>query len=129
VIVVDSSVLIAAMRGHTTEAARRFRSEVDPDEVMIGDLVLLEVLQGADGERHARAIERELRVFVVAEMLDLSIAVKVAENFRQLRRVGVTIRKTTDLVIGTFCIERGHLLLQQDRDFAPMVEHLGLRLV
>lgn len=127
-IVVDSSVLIAAMRGHASEAATRFRSEVDPDEVMIGDLVLLEVLQGASSERHAQMIEEQLRVFEPAGMLDASIAVKAAENFRRLRRLGVTIRKTSDLIIGTFCIERGHVLLQQDRDFAPMVEHLGLRL-
>jgi predicted nucleic acid-binding protein len=54
------------------------------------------------------------------------IAVKAAENYRVLRRKGVTVRKTIDLWIGTFCIEHGCLLLHNDRDFQPMVSHLGL---
>ena len=59
--------------------------------------------------------------------LDADLAVKAAANYRFLRRRGITIRKTIDLVIGTFCIERGHTLLQSDRDFAPMESLLGLQ--
>ena len=54
---------------------------------------------------------------------------KAAANFRSLRRRGITIRKTNDMIIGTFCLEHGHVLLQQDRDFLPMAEHLGLTLL
>ncbi|MDR4307104.1 PIN domain nuclease [Chelatococcus sambhunathii] len=126
-IVVDSSVLIEALRGRATPASARFRHDIDPYEVLIGDLVLLEVLQGAYDERHAKAIERELTRFELAAMLDPDIAIRAARNFRELRRKGVTVRKTVDLVIGTFCIERGHALLHQDRDFEPMARHLGLQ--
>jgi len=57
---------------------------------------------------------------------DFSDAVQAALHFRTLRRHGITIRNTVDLLIGTFCIADGHQLLHSDRDFKPMVEHLGL---
>jgi predicted nucleic acid-binding protein len=128
VIVVDSSVFIGVLREQRTAATDRLQNELNPDSVLVGDIVLLEVLRGADGERHAQALERELRKFRLARMLDPALAAKAAKNYRVLRRLGITVRKTPDLVIGTFCIERGHALLHNDRDFDPMVEHLGLRL-
>ncbi|WP_425070015.1 hypothetical protein [Rhizobium tumorigenes] len=46
-----------------------------------------------------------------------------------MREKGITIRKSIDLITGTFCIEEGHSLLHHDRDFAPMRDHLGLKVV
>jgi predicted nucleic acid-binding protein len=54
-------------------------------------------------------------------------AVRAAENYRLLRFRGVTVRKTIDVLIGTFCLEDSHQLLFSDRDFEPLVEHLGLQ--
>ncbi len=68
-----------------------------------------------------------LAAFDFAPMVGRGIALKAAGNHRALRRRGITVRKTIDLLIGTFCIEGGHALLHADRDFAPMAEHLGLR--
>jgi predicted nucleic acid-binding protein len=129
VIVVDSSVWIANLRKAETEAVRRLRLFRDDDQIIVGDLVLLEVLQGARDDLVAMRIERSLRRFDVVTMLDGALAVRAAANYRLLRSRGITIRKTIDLIIGTFCIELGHRLLHDDRDFDPMVEHLGLRLV
>jgi predicted nucleic acid-binding protein len=63
----------------------------------------------------------------VVSLVDAELAVKAAANYRLLRRRGITIRKTIDLLIGTFCIERGHTLLHSDRDFAPIESLLGLQ--
>lgn len=93
----------------------------------MGDLILLEVLQGARDEGHAARIEGNLRRFQVVPMLDDKLAVQAARNYRMLRGIGITIRKTIDVVIGTFCIADGHSLLHDDRDFDPMVRHLGLQ--
>jgi len=128
VIVVDSSVWIANLRNAETEAVRRLRLFRDDDQIIVGDLVLLEVLQGARDDLLAIRIERSLRRFDVVTMLDGDLAVRAAGNYRRLRSRGITLRKTVDLIIGTFCIERDHQLLHDDRDFDPMVEHLGLRL-
>lgn len=127
-IVVDSSVWIANLRNSDVPAVHRLRSFEDNDQIIVGDLILLEVLQGARDDGQAARIERDLRRFDVVAMLDDALAVRAAANYRTLRARGVTPRKMADLIIGTFCIERGCGLLHDDRDFDPMVEHLGLRL-
>ncbi len=126
-IVVDSSVWIANLRGLNTLAVRKLRAAVDNEsDLLIGDLILLEVLQGARDEAHADRIERNLRRYPVASMLDGSLAVQAARNYRELRARGITVCKTIDMIIGTFCIAGGHVLLHDDRDFGPMADHLGL---
>lgn len=126
-IVVDSSVWIAHLRDRDTPEVRKLRALDDPSEILIGDLILLEVLQGARSERLAGLLERHLRQFAIASMLSPALAPRIARNYRFLRDRGITVRKTIDMIIGTFCIEGGHRLLHADRDFEPMVEHLGLR--
>ncbi len=130
-IVVDSSVWIAQLRRQATQAAVKLRAivEDEDDQVLIGDLILLEVLQGARDEAHATQIERNLRRFPVVPMLSDSIAVRAAGNCRLLRGRGITVRKTTDMVIATYCLAEGHRLLHDDRDFDPIAAHLGLRVV
>ncbi|MBY3180767.1 PIN domain nuclease [Rhizobium sp. 25PS6] len=127
-IVVDSSVWIAHLRGVESAARWRLQNIEDPLDIVVGDLILLEVLQGARNERHASVIEESLRQFTVSPMLGDSLAVKAARNYRLLRERGITVRKTIDVIIGTFCIEEGYALLHDDRDFDPMTEHLGLKI-
>jgi predicted nucleic acid-binding protein len=123
---VDSSVWIAHLRGWLTPATAKLEVAVSREPILVGDLILLEVLQGARDELHAARIERGLRRFEVVPLLDADLAPRAARNYRRLRDMGITIRKTNDIIIGTFCIERGCSLLHDDRDFAPMEEHLGL---
>jgi predicted nucleic acid-binding protein len=126
-IVVDSSVWIAHLRDSDTVEVLKLRAIDEPDEILIGDIILLEVLQGARDERLASLIEQNLRQFEIASMINPALAPRIASNYRVLRDRGVIVRKTIDMIIGTFCIEGGHQLLHADRDFDPMVEHLGLR--
>ncbi len=128
-IVVDSSVWIANLQNRASQAVLNLRLLDDADLILVGDLILLEVLQGARDEAHAAQVERNMRHFAIVSMLNGALAVRAAENYRRLRRLGVTVRKTVDIVIATFCIEHGHALLHEDRDFTPMVQHLGLRVV
>jgi len=129
VILVDTSVWIAHLRGLRTEATAKLEAAAKRESLLIGDLILLEVLQGARNEAHAFSIERGLRSYAIAPLLDDELAVQTARNYRKLRELGITIRKTADLIIGTFCIEHRHSLLHDDRDFAPMERHLGLEVV
>jgi len=55
------------------------------------------------------------------------IAIHAAQNFRKLRKSGITIRKTIDVIIATFCIESGYELIHNDREFDPMEDLLGLK--
>jgi predicted nucleic acid-binding protein len=127
VIVVDSSVWIGHLTSRDRPAVRRFRSIPDPDKVLVGDLILLEVLRGARDEPHAVIIERELRQFRVESMLDPQLAAKAARHYRTLRAFGITVSKVPDLLIATYCIEHGHEILHDDKDFEPFVTRLGLR--
>lgn len=88
--------------------------------------MLCEVLQGLDSERAALEVEALLRQFEIVPMAGDAIAVAAARNFRSLRRRGITVRKTIDLLIGTWCIENGIPLLHNDSDFHPMARFLGL---
>jgi len=129
VILVDSSVWIARLRGHHTLPVAKLDAATVREPILVGDLILLEVLQGARNDAHAARIQHGLSQFTVVPLLTADLAPRVARNYRKLRELGVTIRKTADLIIGTYCIEYNHALLHDDRDFTPMVEHLGLRVV
>jgi predicted nucleic acid-binding protein len=129
VILVDSSVWIQRLRDQTTAATIKLDTAAATERLLVGDLILLEVLQGARNDAHAARIERALRQYAVVPLLGGDLAPKAARNYRRLRDIGITIRKTADVIIATFCIEYGHELLHDDRDFAPMQKHLGLNVV
>lgn len=124
--VADSSVWIAFFNGIHSPESDSLDSALGKELVMVGDIMLTEVLQGFRRDRDYRIAKRLLLSLEVAIMLDTSIALKSAENFRRLRRKGATVRKTTDCIIATWCIENTIPLLHSDKDFLPFQEHLGL---
>ncbi len=130
-IVVDSSVWISHLRGLDTPAVAALALLIDRDDdrILIGDLILLELLQGARDEIHAARIELGLRAYPIAPMLSPELAVAAARFYRALRSRGITVRKTADLIIGAFCLTHGHTLLHDDRDFDPMEAFLSLRVM
>jgi predicted nucleic acid-binding protein len=128
-IAVDSSVWIAHFRDTLSEPVRLLRSLFGQEELLVGDIVLMQVLRGARDEPHATRLSRELHEFEIVPMLGSALAVRVASNYRALRAVGYTVRKTPDLIIATYCIEHGHTLLHDDRDFEPIHVHLGLQVM
>ncbi len=125
-IVVDSSVWIDFLNGRNAAHVRKLREVLGSSEIIIGDLMLCEVLQGLDSEREAREVEALLRPFSIVPMAGEAIAVAAARNFRYLRSRGITIRKTIDMLIGTWCIENRRPLLHNDVDFRAMARHLGV---
>ena len=125
-ILVDSSVWIDTFRNRTTPQTVRLNSLLGREELAIGDLILVELLQGTDSERDFNRVRRRMADFPSIEIGGIEIAVQAARNYRELRGLGVTVRKTVDTLIATRCIQDGHALLYSDRDFDPFVEHLGL---
>jgi len=128
-IVVDTSVWIDHLNDRDTQQVTTLRDLLPREPILVGDLILCEILQGLRNEREARQVESALRGFDLAPMCGIDLACRAAGNFRLLRSRGITIRKTIDLIIGTFCIENDHALLHDDRDFDPMEHHLGLRVI
>ena len=128
-ILVDSSVWIDYFNGLATRQTDRLDELLESDLLLTGDIILAEVLQGFRDDRDFRRAKRALDGLEFRAMLGRDIALKSAANYRALRAQGVTVRKTIDTLIATFCIENGHELLHADRDFDPIEEHLGLRTV
>jgi hypothetical protein len=95
----------------------------------MGDLVLTEVLQGYQNNRDFKAARDLLLQLPFMEMLGCGLALQSAENYRALRKKGVTVRKTIDVTIATFCIQNRLPLLHDDRDFYPMTKFLGLKTI
>src|SRR5689334_24854722 len=109
-ILVDSSVWIAHLRGAATPATMKLEAAAAREPLLVGDLILLEVLQGARDDAQAVRIERSLREYAIVSLLDDRLAAQAARNYRRLRDLGITIRKTADIIIGTFCkIGRAHV--------------------
>jgi predicted nucleic acid-binding protein len=127
VILVDSSVWIDYFRSADTAQVALLDSMFGRTRLAVGDLIAAEVLQGVRDEQEFRWVKRTFDLFAHVDLCDYDLAVKASENYRLLRSKGVTIRKTIDTVIATRCIEDKLTLLHADRDFAPFVEHLGLK--
>jgi predicted nucleic acid-binding protein len=127
VILVDSSVWIDYFKGTITAQTEVLDRLLGQQPLAIGDLILTEVLQGFDNERNFHDVRKMLTSLMVVELGGQEIAIQAAKNFRTLRRLGVTVRKTIDTVIATRCIEDGYDLLHNDRDFDPFAKQLGLR--
>ena len=128
-IVVDSSVWIDFFTGKDTPGVETLDASLGEDVVAIGDLMLTEVLQGFRAESDYRKAKELLLSLTVLNMLDTDIALRSSENFRRLRKKGVTVRKTIDTIIATYCIENKLPLLHSDRAFQPFQEHLKLQVV
>ena len=128
-VIVDTSVWIDFFHGTLTRETELLENLLGVHEIGLGDLMLLEVLQGIRKETDFLEVKNRLTSFPIVPMLGSSRAIRCAENYRHLRSLGRTIRSTADVIIASFCIEEGHLLLFSDRDFVPFVEHLGLEAV
>jgi predicted nucleic acid-binding protein len=126
-VLVDSGVWIDYFNGIATRQTDFLDRLLGNEPVAVGDLVLAEVLQGFRNDADYRTARDLLGSLVTFEMLGAVRALKVAENYRAMRKRGVRMRKTTDTVIATFCIEERVPLLYADRDFDVFVRHLGLR--
>jgi predicted nucleic acid-binding protein len=126
VIVVDSSVWIDFFNGVSSPEVDRLDALLGVTRLAIGDLILVEVIQGFRNERDVATARQLFRSLALLPLLGGSNPWKAAENYRQLRRKGITVRKTIDGIIATACIEANLPLLFSDRDFQPYVEHLGL---
>lgn len=128
-ILVDSSVWVDYFKGVVTPQTEKLDRLLGREFLAIGDLILTEVLQGFAEEKDFNAARKMLTSLKVVELGGQEVAIQAAKNFRALRKLGVTVRKTIDSVIATRCIESGYDLLHDDRDFDPFAKHLGLRVV
>ena len=128
-LVVDSTVWIDYFNGQVNPHTDYLDAAFGVQSILVGDIILGEVLQGFRSEADFEKARQALGKFPQVGMLNPALAVQSARNYRTLRKAGITIRKTVDCFIATFCIENNHLLLHRDGDFDPFEQHLALEVV
>ena len=127
-ILVDSSVWIDYFNGRATPETDRLDALLGGDELLTGDLIWAEVLQGFRDDSDFERARRALAAIPCANLAGQDVALASAQNYRRLRQSGITVRRTIDVIIATFCIRNDHALLHADRDFEVM-RALGLRTI
>ena len=126
-ILVDSSVWINYFNGISTWQTDLLDHYLSNTPIIIGDLILTEVLQGFRSNTDFQTAKNFLSALQFRQIGGYNVAIQSANNYRILRKAGVTVRKTIDIIIATFCIMEGLTLLHDDRDFEPMATHFSLK--
>ena len=128
-VIVDTTVWVDYFRGVRNPETDWLETELDRQRLGLTNIILCEVLQGVHDDVTAADVERRLRKLEVFETGGIELATETARNYRILRARGLTVRKTIDCLIATFCIRSGHSLLHRDRDFDPFETYLELSVV
>lgn len=127
--VVDSSVWIDYFTANQKPQSDLLDYHLEHSRIIVGDIILLEVLRGVRTDAAMKTIQGKLSSLPWVPFLTPALAISAAEHYRTLRALGITVPKTADLIIGTWCIVYRMPLLHADNDFLPMETHLGLRAV
>jgi predicted nucleic acid-binding protein len=128
-LVVDTTVWVDYFNGQINPETDYLDQALSEELVLVGDLILAEILQGFRSDNDFQQAQAALAKFEQVEMVNLQRAQQSAQNYRTLRKMGVTVRKTIDCLIATFCIAENHILLHRDADFDAFEQHLGLQVV
>lgn len=125
-ILVDTSVWIDYFNNIDSAHSNALDLALANGTAAIGDIIFLEILQGFKSDKDYKNTKTQLFKLDQYEMFGSHMIELCANNYRALRKKGITIRGTADVIIATFCIENKLPLLFKDKDFSPFVKHLGL---
>lgn len=125
-VLVDTSVWVDFFNGKMNGETEKLDHYLSSTVIVVGDLILAEVLQGFRNDKDYRIAKSLLTELEQVRLCNTDLAIKSAQNYRALRKQGITIRKTIDCLIATYCVETKTPLLFSDRDFDPWVTHLEL---
>lgn len=127
-IVADTSAWIDYFNGIVAPHTDILDSDLQNSRIIIGDLITAELLQGFKSDKEYHSAKLLIEKLQYQDFVGRKIAIKAADNYRYLRSKGITMRKTVDAIIATFCIENNYPLIHNDRDFDPFEQHLGLKI-
>jgi predicted nucleic acid-binding protein len=128
-ILVDSSIWIDYFKGTISKETNWLDESIGIEAIIMGDIILSEVLRGFQNEKDFKTAKKLLLEIPFMDMIGQELAIKSAVNYRTLRQKGITIRKTIDVMIGTFCIHNNIFLLHNDKDFVPLEKYLKLKVM
>ena len=128
-ILVDSSVWIDYFRGIKNPHTEHLDGllAVADGELGVADLVVFEVLRGFVSPKAQRQAKALLLSTTVVEVGGLENALLAAELYQALRQSGYTIASPIDVLLASYCITHGHILLHRDADFDVLKTLRGLK--
>lgn len=126
-VIADTSVWVGFLRGDRSPQADLMASLLEEQAIATCDRVMQELLQGVTRDAEFRELRDKLLALPCFNLGGVELALAAAKNYRRMRSLAFTPRSATDVLIATFCIEEGHQLLHNDRDFDFMAKHLALR--
>ena len=126
-VLVDTSVWVDFFNGKISDQTEKLDHYLSSTVIVVGDLILAEVLQGFRNDKDYQIAKSLLTELELVQLCNTNLAIQSAQNYRTLRKQGITIRKTIDCLIATDCSETKTPLLFSDRDFVPYVENMKLR--
>jgi predicted nucleic acid-binding protein len=129
VVIVDTTVWVDYLRGARNPETEWLEFEADRKRLGLTDLILCEVLEGVRGEQEFSQVRSELERFELFEIGGEELAIAAARNYRRIRTEGLSVQKTIDCLIATFCMANGHALLHRNRDFDAFERILGLAVI
>jgi predicted nucleic acid-binding protein len=126
---VDTTVWIDFFGGKPTPEVQTLEHLIEiREDICVCGLILTEVLQGIRNDADYTLALSRFAAFLFLP-IDQHTFVKAAEMYRHLRRQGITIRNAVDCMIAAVAIEHDIPLLHKDRDFNPIAEFCGLKVV
>lgn len=125
-ILVDTSVWIDFFNNKNNWQTLKLDELLNSEIILIGDLIFTEILQGFKKDTDFEQVKENLSILPFVNMLNRDLSIKSANNYRKLRNRGITVRKTIDCIIATYCIENKIKLLHNDKDFKAFEENLKL---
>lgn len=128
-LVVDTTVWVDYFNGQINAETDYLDRVISEEVILVGDLILAETLQGFREDHDFLLAQEAFSKFEQTGMVNVQLAVRSAQHYRELRKKGITVRKTIDCLIATFCIVGNHSLLHRDSDFDGFEKHLGLKVV
>jgi predicted nucleic acid-binding protein len=128
-VIIDTTVWIDYLAGAVNEHTSWLDKQMARQRLGLTDLILCEILQGIRQDPTFLRVRHDLLNFEVFATGGTDLAIAAARNYRVLRSRGLTVRKTIDCLIASFCLRNGFWLLHRDHDFDAFEDHLSLQVL
>jgi predicted nucleic acid-binding protein len=129
VTIIETSVWIDQINAKDTPQTQWLNRNLLTQRIALTDLILTEVLQGIRSDTAFITARDKLLALTIFNTAGRDLALASAQNYRTLRKKGITVRSTPDCITATYCIREGHALLHNDRDFDAFEKYLGLMVI
>ena len=124
-LLVDTSVWIDFFKGEEHQRVKTLIHYLENDlPIDLCPTIVQEILQGITSDKQFKEIKEYLLAFPVLDDDPLTMAIEAASLYRELRKKGVTIRKSNDCLIAAYAIKHKLQVLHQDRDFDLILSNI-----